>query len=218
MSVTPVALAAKHCSAESAETFLQTGEDADLFKTRPASSFHQHRASGSWTGCPCHCCHPHPGAGCHCARHCPSTEPRSDAPAQAAPQIPALGSPSCSRRGSGHSTQRAYSTASPAAQSDLETARTALPLQERGREAALCFGRDQRALPRGWSSHPDLKVTQRQRPEAKLQPVGAKTMPVLVPQEGLSPSGTAWLAAVLSSCPVLSPRSAPCPILAATTP
>lgn len=82
----------------------------------------------------------------------------------------------------------------------------------------LCFGRDQRALPRGRSSHPDLKVTQHQTPETKLQPVGAKTMPVLVPQEGLSPSGTAWLAAVLSSCPVLGPRSAPCPILAATTP
>lgn len=110
LSVTPVALAAKHRSAESAETFLQTGEDADPFKTRPASSFHQHGASGSWTGCPCHCCHPHPGAGHRCARHCPSTETRSDAPAQAAPQIPALGSPSCCRRGSRQRAQHAAGT------------------------------------------------------------------------------------------------------------
>lgn len=118
--------------------------------------------------------------------------------------------------GTARSGHTARSTASPAAQSDLETARTALPLQQRGREAALCFGRDQRALPRGRSSHPDLKVTQRQRPEAKLQPAGAKKMPVLVPQEGLSPSRTAWLAAV--PLPVLGPRSASCPILTATTP
>lgn len=72
MSVTPEALPAKRCLAQSANTSLQSREDADLLKNTcqqfPCWQRDAAHTGSSWTGRPWHRCHlPH---CCHCAQPC----------------------------------------------------------------------------------------------------------------------------------------------------